>query len=142
MASRTILSILVFLPMCVFAACGGGQPVPPPNPAPVVIPEPEPAPALPEAPAIEYVYYQVFWQDIHVLTVYRGGGALRSEESNNPDDQFSGPCDYMTAISHYFEHEAALQPLVDEADSLDAFFELLGQDSNYAIDEDYLEEGY
>ena len=123
-------------------ACGGSQPAPDPDPVSIVVPEPEPELELPEAPAIEHVFYQVFWQDIHVLTVYRGRGTLRSEDSSHPADVFSGDCDYMTAISHYFEHEQDLRPLVDEADSVEAFFELLGQDPNYGIDEDYLEEGY
>ena len=142
MDSRFVLAIFVLASISVFQACGGSQSTPPPDPVSVAIPEPEPEPELPEAPPIEHVFYQVFWQDIHVLTVYRGGGTLRSEDSSHPADVFSGECAYMTAISHYFEHEAALRPFIDEADSVDGFFELLGQDSNYGIDEDYLEEGY
>ena len=142
MDSRFVLTILVFASIGVFQACGGSQPTPPPDPVSVAIPEPEPEPALPEAPAIEHVFYQVFWLDIHVLTVYRGGGTLRSEDPSHPGDVFSGDCDYMTAISHYFEHEEALLPVIEQADSVEAFFELLLQDSDYAIDEDYLEEGY
>jgi len=119
-------------------ACGGSTPVVEQQPVQQVV-EPEP---VPEPPTAEHIYYQVYWDDIHVLTIYRGSGVLRSEESNNPSDVFSGSCAYMTASSHYFEKERDLAALVAEADSLDAFFALLEREGDYLVEEAYLEEGY
>jgi hypothetical protein len=124
----------------VLGGCGGGaeqarETSAPPPPAPVV----EEAPAPPE---LEHVYYQVFWEQIHVLTVYRGGGRLRSEEPNHPDAVLGGSCSYMSAASHYFEHEPELAALIAQADDLDGFFALLAQDPAYEVREAYLEEGY
>jgi hypothetical protein len=90
----------------------------------------------------EHIYYHVFWDDIQVLTVYAGRGDLRSEERNNPDDLFSRYCEYMHAISHYYEHENSLIPFIEQADSLEGFFDLLREDPIYLIEEQYLEEGY
>lgn len=136
---QRVLSSICFVVFCaLLTACGGSAPVVEERPTqPVVEPDP-----IPEPPAAEHIYYQVYWDDIHVLTIYRGSGVLRSEESNNPNDVFTGSCDYMTASSHYFEKERDLAALVSEADSIEVFFELLEREGNYLVEEGYLEEGY
>lgn len=128
---------LVVLFVSAMAACGGTQPPPPAQP--VTTPPPVEAPAAPEP---EHVYYEVYWDDIHVLTVYRGAGVLRSEEPSNPGDRFSGMCGFMTASSHYFEKETEMRALVDAADNLEEFLQSLTPEDGYDVEEAWHEEGY
>ncbi len=137
---RIILSLSLALAVTSSVACGSSEPqvVDTPPAAPVE------APAEVEPPAVEdeHTYYQVFWQEIHVLTIYRGRGSLRSEEAGHSSDVFSGSCSYMSAISHYFEHEAEVRQLIDQADSLEGFFAILDGDPDYDVREAELEGGY
>lgn len=123
------------------SACGGAQPAdlpaePAAPPTPIAAPEPEPVVQEPE-----HVYYQAYWRDIHVLTIYRGAGTLRSEDPTDRVAAFDGRSDYMTAISHYVEREEELAEYAARATSLDEFLQIL-RDEGYEIVEDYLEEGY
>mgnify|MGYP005694676219 CR=1 FL=1 len=135
--------ITLFLPFFMITATGCGAPqTQSSSPAlrdPVSVPET----SLDTAAVVdEHVYYQLFWLDIHVLTIYRGSGSLRSEDRNHPADVFSGDCSYMSAISHYFEHEATLRALIDRADSLENFFEVLETAGDYEVREEQLDAGY
>jgi hypothetical protein len=124
------------------AACGGGQtPAAEPSPGPPAL-EAEPAP--PPRPAREqrHVYYQVFWREIHVLTVYAEPGPLRSADRRHPEGVLTGRSSYMSAASHWLEHEEAFVALIAQADSLEAFLDLLRANSDYRIQEQFLEEGY
>ncbi|MCA9562285.1 MAG: hypothetical protein KC561_02290 [Myxococcales bacterium] len=109
---RRLLLLLAFCSLTA-AACGGTQPTPTPTPgdsqseAPI---QREMAPVL---------QYEVYWDDIHVLTLYGTAGPLRSEESGHPDDVFSGRSSYVTASSHYFEREPQMIRIIEAASSMD-----------------------
>jgi hypothetical protein len=146
MMDRAIRWRWISVSFALWLGCGGGgqssrssEPAPTPAPAQTTA-QPTPAPA--PAPEPQHTYYQLFWREIHIATIYIGPGPLRSEEPNNPAVVMGGHCAYMSVISHYFEHEAQLYQLIQQADSLDAFFALLAQDPNYRLEQAYLEEGY
>jgi hypothetical protein len=121
-------------------ACGGGEASrdPEPRPAtPVVTPEPEPTPPPPQG---EHRIYQVFWREIHIATIYLGEGPLRSEERQDPI--LTGRSPYMSLVSHYYEQEDELLPIIQGAGSLDAFFARLAEDTDYRVEEDSVEDAY
>ena len=120
------LLLSAIVAVALVAGCGGSQSAqtdstPPPaasETTPVVTPEPAPP------PAVEHVYYVVFWRGIHVLTIYQGEGSVRSEEPDNPSTVLPTRCEYMSAISHYYEHEADIAVLIERADNLEDFLEV------------------
>lgn len=91
--------------------------------------------------SVQHVYYLVYWQDIHVLTAYRGRGSLRSEDPDDPASRLDGTCDYMSAVSHYIEQEVHLWPLIQQADDMDEFLQLLRQEG-YEIETERMSNGY
>ena len=142
MTRHTAYLLFGALAALILSACGGAQPAD--EPVAPTEPAAEPTPVEPPAPVVqapEHVYYQVYWRDIHVLTIYRGAGTLRSEDPTDPVAAFEGRSDYMTAISHYVEREEELAEYAARATSLDEFLQIL-RDEGYEIVETYLEEGY
>jgi hypothetical protein len=130
---------LVLLVAAGAAACGGSQ-----EPAEA---RPEPTPATTQVeptrppPEAEHVYYQVFWRELHVMTIYATGGPLRSEEPENPDEVFSGRSPFMSVVSHYYEQEPVMRRLIDRAQSLEDFLSILAEE-DYEIREEVFEDGY
>jgi hypothetical protein len=116
-------------------ACGGaGTPATVPEAVVAVQADPEPEP-----PFEPLIYYQVFWDDIHVLTAYPGGGTLRSEEPGASQAALTGQCEYMSAISHYVEQEQVVMGLIQRATTLDEFLQIITDEPSFEYREEVLE---
>lgn len=119
---------VVFALSAFLLACGGAQDAAPaPEPAPVAVeaPAPEPEPeraALAEADAS--VLYHVFWDGIHVMTVYPYAGLLRSEESSSAAP-YNERNPHFSVMSHYYEREGMWVPAMNGATSLEDFLDRL-----------------
>ncbi len=114
-----------------FGACGGGQTV---EPAPAVVaPAPPPPPPQEE---IDVRVWFVFWDGIHVFTVYPRGGLIRSEEPGNSVPPFGEQSPHFSIISHYWEKESDFARVISEADSVERLLELLVREPLVEIVED------
>lgn len=133
----TILIFSLFL-----IHCGGSQPDVETQPV-VVEPVVEVEPPSLETPEedIDTVYYVVYWNGLHVLSIYQGGGPIRSEYPDDPSCGFGGRSEFMSILSHYCEHEADVLPFLDEAETLEDFLRLLEENEHEIIEYEF-EEGY
>lgn len=100
----------------VLSACGGTQSASE-EPAPVSTPPVVERPA--EREQVDTRLWYVFWDGIHVLTVYPRPGLVRSEEPQSSFPPFGGQSPYFSVISHYFEQEDLFGPVIAEATSLE-----------------------
>lgn len=96
------------------SACGGSQVV---DEAPAAAPVVERAPQPVEQ--VDARLWYVYWDGIHVLTVYPRAGVVRSEEPQNQFPPFGGSNAHFSIISHYYEQEDLFGPVISEATSLD-----------------------
>lgn len=109
------------------AACGGAQEAPMPEPEPVAAPTAPPA-AEPERAALANVdtslIYHVFWDGIHVMTVYPYAGLIRSEEASSaPPYNERNP--HFSVMSHYYEREDMWVAAIDGATGVEDFLDRL-----------------
>lgn len=103
--------------------CGGGAA---PEPAPVAPVVGEEAPPPPPVRQVDTRMWHVFWEELHILTVYPEGGALRSRR---PADQATPPfgdrSPNFSVISLYSQTEERIAPLLRRAGNADELIELI-----------------
>ncbi|TVQ95573.1 MAG: hypothetical protein EA398_17490 [Deltaproteobacteria bacterium] len=110
------------------SACGGGSP-PPAEVAPA--PEPVRQTPPPSAPAeVDTRMWHVFWDGIHIATVYPEGGQLRSrrpaEQARPPWGERSPAFSVISLYSQTEDRLAALIRQAADADELVGLIEALG----------------
>ncbi|MFT4705750.1 MAG: hypothetical protein ACI81R_003462 [Bradymonadia bacterium] len=108
------------------SACGGSQtPIDPP-PTPVVTEQP-PARVAPVVPAGPTLNHHVYWDGIHVMTVYEVPGIVRSEVRGDATPPYGERNAHFSLISHYFESEGRWSMAIENATSVDDLLVRLGR---------------
>jgi hypothetical protein len=137
---RTVGLVSAVVLVSVAAGCGGSQsPASTPEPARAVAPVVEPvvaAPsraATPEAP--EYVFH-IYWDGIHVLTVYPVPGLVRSEERSGQSPPYGEYNEYFSIISHYYEREDLWVEPIEAATSVENLLDRLRAIELVEVDEE------
>ena len=115
------------------AGCGGAQ-----QPADALQPPTEAAPAAPAPPerSMDDRMWLVSWQGILVLTVYPLPGPVQAHR-HAPDGPppFGGRHRHFSAVSHYADRQAALAPVLAEAQSVEGLLEALRADPDYVVEQ-------
>ena len=137
--SKRVAALVAVAMLC---ACGGSQDTESTeaNEAATTAPEettPEPvAEQEPEEDPRQDLLWYVFWDGIHVMTVYPMPGPIRSEEPENANAVFSSDNDNFSLISHYYEQEDFFADTIAAATSLDDLLERLAAIELVEIQED------
>ncbi len=118
-------------------ACGGASSAPDePVAAPPVVEQPVvEAPAAPTRPEMPEYMFHVYWDGIHVLTVYPVAGVIRSEERGNNVPPYGEHHEEFSLISHYYERENMWAPMIEAASDVDDLLRRLGDVDLVEIDE-------
>lgn len=136
MAPHSFRSLMIAPVAALLLACGGGSSAPDEAPAEVAPPQAsvvvEEAPERPEMP--EYIYH-VYWDGIHVMTVYPVAGVIRSEERDNNVPPYGDRNDAFSLISHYYERESMWAPIIQSATDADDLLRRLSDVDLVEIDE-------
>lgn len=106
---------MLVLGLVFVAGCGGAQTVeqaapPPPAPAPSV---------QPARVEVDARTWYVFWEGIHVMTVYANPGLIRSEEAGMSGPPWGERSAHFSILSHYVEQEDLFGPSIAQATSVD-----------------------